>query len=188
MGQALYRPIYYTWIVLYVTLVVGILVWILGRLVDLPWIWSEHYREYPSGLLLVFIFAFVAAASVFVGVFTGRKYLAAIVAAVAVAIGVIALYVIGWIMDIWDTATMLVVVLMLALVVIGVVFVFFARLKVVVLAWFVFSVVVCIVVIRWLESTWGTSFLFWLVLVMAALLYVVVALAFIMIPKSFVEA
>jgi hypothetical protein len=187
MGQTIYRPIYFTWIAMYISLVVGILVWILGGLFDLPWIWDEFYRGFPSGLLLVFIIAILAAASVFVGAFTDRPYLGAIVASLGGLISVLVLWVIGWIMDTWDTTTMIVAVIMLAGVAVGLVFLLFARFKSAILAWFILSLVFCVWVLLWIESTWGTSFLFWLLVVVVAVLYVVVFLAHILIPKSFLE-
>jgi len=187
MGQAIYRPVYYTWIALFVSLVLGIFIWILGGLFDLPWIWDEFYRGWPSGLMLVFIISAIAAASVFVGVFTNRKYLAAIVAAVGTLVGIIALWAIGWILDTWDTTTMIVIVMMLAGVVIGLALLVFARYRAAIAAWFVLSAIFCVWVMIWLESTWGTSFLYWLVVLVVVVLYVVVFLAFLLIPKSFME-
>lgn len=187
MGQAIYRPVYYTWITLYSAMVLGILIWILGGLFDLPWIWDRFYREFPSGLLLVFIIAFLAAASVFVGVFTNRRYLGGIVAAVGTLVAVIALWVIGWILDTWDTTTMLVLLLMLAAVAVGLALLVFARHKAAVAAWFVLSAAVCVWILAWLESTWGTSLLYWLVIAVVVVLYVVIFLAFVLIPKSFLE-
>ena len=187
MAQPLYRPIYYTWIALYVTLVLGIFAWILGGLFDLPWIWDEYYRAWPSGLMLVFIIAVLVAITVFVGVFTNRTYLAAIVAALGGLITVIILWAIAWIMDTWDTTTMIVVVIMMASIVMGLALLFFARYKVTIAAWFALSAIFCLWVILWIESIWGTSFLFWLLVVVVPVLYVVVFLMFILLPKSFLE-
>jgi hypothetical protein len=187
MDQPIYRPIYYTWIALYVTLVLGIFVWILGGLFDLPWIWDEFYREWPSGLMLVFIVAVLVAITVFVGAFTNRKYLAAIVAALGGLITALILWAIGWILETWDTTTMIVIVIMLVFVVVGLVFLFFARLKVAIAAWFVLSAIICVWVLLWIESIWGTSFLYWLLVVVVVVLYVVVFLMHILLPKSFLE-
>ncbi|NIP37239.1 MAG: hypothetical protein GWN18_19935 [Thermoplasmata archaeon] len=187
MAQTIYKPIYYTWIALYMSLVLGILIWILGGLIDLPWIWDEFYRAFPSGLLLVFILSFLIAISVFVGVFTDRAYLGAIVAALGGLITVLALWVIGWIMDTWDTTTMIVAVLMLAGIAIGLVFIFFARFAAAIAAWFILSLIFTVWVMLWIESKWGTSTLYWLFAAIALILYVVVAIAHVLIPKRVVE-
>jgi len=187
MGQAIYRPVYYTWVALFVSLVLGIFIWILGGLFGLPWIWDEFYREWPSGLMLVFIISAIVAASVFVGVFTNRKYFGAIVAAIGSLVGIIALWAIGWILDTWDTTTMIVVIMMLAGIVMGMALLVFARFKAAVAAWFVLSAIFCAWVLLWLETTWGTSFLYWMLLVIVVVLYVVVFLMFIIIPKSFLR-
>ncbi|UCC92900.1 MAG: hypothetical protein JSW25_09585 [Thermoplasmata archaeon] len=187
MSQPIYRPIYYTWVAMYVTLVLGILIWILGGLFDLPWIWDEYYRAFPSGLLLVFIISIIVALAVFVGAFTNHKYLGAIVASLGALIIVLVLWAISWILDTWDTTTMIVVVIMLAGVAVGLVFLVFARWRSTIAAWFVLSAIFCVWVLLWVESTWGTSFLYWLLVVVVAVLYVVVFLAHLLIPKSFME-
>lgn len=187
MTQTIYKPIYATWIVVYVTLVVGILVWILGGLLDLPWIWDKYYREFPSGLLLVFVITALAAASVFVGSFTGRAYLGGLAAAFGTLIAIIALWVIGWIMDTWDTTSMLVVVMMLAVIAVGLAVFMFARFIAAVVAWLVLSALVCVAILVWLEDKWGTSFLYYLLVVVAVALYAVVLAVFALVPKRFVE-
>jgi len=187
MAQTIYKPIYATWIVVYVTLVVGILVWILGGLLDLPWIWDEFYREFPSGLILVFVVTALAAASVFVSSFTGRAYLGLLAAAFGTLVAIIALWIIGWIMDTWDTTSMLVAVLMLAAIAVGLAVFFFARFTAAIVAWLVLSGLVCVAILWWLESQWGTSFLYYLLAVVAIALYAIVLAVFALVPKRFVE-
>jgi hypothetical protein len=185
MTQAIYKPIYYTWVAVYVTLVLGILIWILGGLVGLPWIWDYHYRAFPSGLLLVFIIMGVVAATVLVTSFTGRRYLGAITASIGTFAAVLILWFLTWILDTWDATTMLMIVIMLAFIVAGLAVLIFARYPSVILTWLVVAVGFTVLIMVWLESTWGTSLLYYLVAVVVVVMYVVVLLMFVLIPKSF---
>jgi hypothetical protein len=185
MAVPIYRPIYKTWLTVYVCLVIGIIAWIMGTLLDLGSVFADSYREFPSGLLLVFVITILAAATVFVGAFTGKTYLALIVASVGSFAAVLILWVIVWILDTWDTTTMFILVIMLAGIVAGMALLFFARWKATIATWFVLSLIFTVAVMRWMETTWGTSLLYWLVVVIIVVLYFFVLLMFVMIPKSF---
>ncbi len=185
MTSAIYRPIYKTWLTVYVCLVLGIIVWILGTLLDLGSVFADSYREFPSGLLLVFVITILAAATVFVGSFTGKTYLALIVASVGSFAAVIIMWALVWVLDTWDTTTMFVLVIMLAGIVAGMALLFFARFKVTIATWFVLSLIFTVAVMRWMETTWGTSLLYYLLVVIIVVLYFFVLLMFVMIPKSF---
>ena len=185
MTSAIYRPIYKTWLTIYVCLVLGIIIWVMGTLLDLGSVFADAYREFPSGLLIVFVVTILAAATVFVGSFTGKTYLALIVASVGSFAAVIILWVLVWIIDTWDTTTMFILVIMLAGIVAGMALLMFARFKVTIATWFVLSLIFTVAVMRWMETTWGTSLLYYLLVVIIVVLYFFVLIMFVLIPKSF---
>ena len=185
MTTPIYRPIYKTWLTVYVCLVLGIIIWVVGTLLDLGSVFADSYREFPSGLIIVFVVTALAAVTVFVISFTGRTYLGLIVASVGSFAAVIILWVIIWILDTWDTSTMIILVINLACIVAGMALLMFARFKVTIATWFVLSLILTVYVMSWLESTWGTTLLYYLLVVVIVVLYFVVLLMFVLIPKSF---
>jgi hypothetical protein len=183
MPTAIYKPIYSTWMALYITFVLGIFVWMIGSLIGLPSVFEESYREFPSGLLIVFVVMIVAAASVFVASFTQRKAYGIVAVAIFSAVAVIGLWLIHWALETWDTTTLLMAVIMMGAIAVGFVVEFLARYKSAFVAWLVISILVSVVITNWIYETWGTSLLFYLIILVVIVLYVAVFLSYVLIPK-----
>lgn len=188
MPAALYRPLYATWLAIYLSMVLGVVTWIVGSLLGLPSVFDEGYRAFPSGLLLVFVIMGVIAASTFLASFTGRKWMGVVAFPIFTFLAVLVLIVLDWLLDTWDATTLLVVVIMFAIIVVGLVAHLYRKNAVIIATWLVLSVAACAVVLGWVQSTWGTSFLFYLMVVAAVAAYVVVMLTYVLVPKSLLEA
>jgi hypothetical protein len=188
LATPLYKPIYATFMAVFISLVLGVFIWIIGSLLGLPYFFEEGYRTYPSGLLIVFIAMVVLGASAFVTSFTKNKWYGLMVLLIGTIVGFIVLVILDWVIDQWDTTTILVMALMMMIIVIGVVFNMFGKTVPVIATWAVLSLIVTVVIMRWIESLWGTSFLYWLIAVIVVVLYAVVGLSYVLIPKRMLEA
>jgi hypothetical protein len=187
MGVALYKPIYHTFLAVFVTLVLGIFTWMIGSLIGLPSFFDSDYRVYPSGLLIAFMAMIVAGVAVFVASFTVSKWYGLLALLVATILAFIVLVLLQWVIETWDTTTILVMALMLMAIAIGLIFNMFGKTAPIIGAWFGGSLIVTFLVMDWILTKWGTSFLYYLIVVVVVLLYVVVFLSYVLIPKRMLE-
>lgn len=152
MIATLYRPIFNTWIVFMIALVVGLVVWITGTLIGLGGIFDPEYTDFPSPLLMVLICAVGAGAVTFIWFFMKRPVLTIItIIAIPIAIYVV-IILLDWVLGNWGTRVIVLMIPVALGIFTGMQLMLFLRKRVAAGVWITFALVILFAGIVWWAS------------------------------------
>jgi hypothetical protein len=152
MIATLYRPIFNTWIVFMIALVVGLVVWITGTLIGLGGIFDPEYTGFPSPLLMVLICAVGAGAVTFIWFFMKRPVLTIItIIAIPIAIYVV-IILLDWVLGNWGTRVIVLMIPVALGIFTGMQLMLFLRKRVAAGVWITFALVILFAGIVWWAS------------------------------------
>lgn len=175
MINVLYRPIFNTWIVFIIALMVGLVVWIASAALDLGGIFDPEYTGFPSPLFMLLVCSFAVGFVTFVWFFMERKGLTLLMVVVA-CVGIYALVILlDWVLGTWGSRMILVAIPVGLGLFTGVQLMLFIRKRVEAGVWITFTLVIIFA-----GLTWWASFLDSDLLALGVILYYgsIVAISF----------
>ncbi len=148
MKSLLYRPIYYTWMAFTVSLMVGLVVWIVAGVRGFS-VFDGGSSQFPSPLFLVLVCAAAVAVLVFLATFLERKVVT-LIAAVAIPIVIVVLIIVlKWVLGIWGSHVILVIIPVPLGLIAGFVLMVFIRKKTEAGVWVTFALIVLFAAVTW---------------------------------------
>jgi hypothetical protein len=152
MIATLYRPIFNTWIVFMIALMVGLVVWITGVIVGLGGIFDPEYTDFPSPLLMVLICAVAVGAITFIWFFMKRPVLTAItIIAFPIAIYVVVIL-LDWVLGTWGSKVIVLMIPVALGIFTGIQLMLFIRKRVAAGVWITFALIIVFAGIVWWAS------------------------------------
>ncbi len=159
MMNALYRPIFNTWIVFIIALMVGLISWIVARVIGLGGIFDPEYSGFPSPLLMVLICSFAVGFITFIWFFLERPGMTVLaIVAVVIAIPVV-IILLDWVLSTWGSDMILLVIPVGLGLFTGIELMLFVRKRVEAGVWITFALIIVFVGLTWWASYIDSDFL-----------------------------
>jgi hypothetical protein len=159
MMNALYRPIFNTWIVFIIALMVGLIAWIVARAIGLGGIFDPEYTGFPSPLLMVLMCSFAVGFVTFIWFFLERPGMTVVaILAVIIAIPVV-IILLDWVLSTWGSNMVLLVIPVGLGLFTGIELMLFIRKRVEAGVWITFALVIVFAGLTWWASYIDSDFL-----------------------------
>ncbi|MCK5413944.1 MAG: hypothetical protein KAJ35_01040 [Thermoplasmata archaeon] len=159
MMNALYRPIFNTWIVFIIALMVGLISWIVAGVIGLGGIFDPEYSGFPSPLLMVLICSFAVGFITFIWFFLERPGMT-VLATVAVVIAIpVVIILLDWVLSTWGSDMILLVIPVGLGLFTGIELMLFVRKRVEAGVWITFALIIVFVGLTWWASYIDSDFL-----------------------------
>jgi hypothetical protein len=190
MKSVFYRPIYYTWLALVISMLVGLVVWIVGSRLSLSDIFAEDYSYFPSPLFVMLAGAAGVAVVVFLESFMHKRlftFLAMIAVPIAIAVVVVLL---DWMLGTWGSRMILIAIPVVLGGFMGIQLMLFVRKRVEAGVWIVFALILVFAALTWWSSFVDSNLLslavilFYFTIVAVCLGYAAVIIAYTIIVRK----
>lgn len=152
MISVLYRPIFNTWIVFIVALMVGLVVWIVSAALGLGGMFDPEYTGFPSPLFMLLVCSFAVGFITFVWFFMERKGLS-LITVIAVPIAIYAVVILlDWVLGKWGSRMILVAIPIALGGFTGIQLMLFIRKRVEAGVWIAFALIIVFAGLTWWAS------------------------------------
>jgi hypothetical protein len=166
MMNALYRPIFNTWIAFIIALMVSLISWIVAAYLELGEIFSPDYTGFPSPIFMVLVISVAVGFITFIWFFLEREGITAL-ALIGVTVGIyVAIILLDWVLTKWGSQMILIAVPIGLGVFTGVQLMLFIRKRVEAGVWITFALIIVFA-----GLTWWASFTDWEFLALSVILY-----------------
>ncbi len=152
MIATLYRPIFNTWIVFMVALMIGLVVWITGTIMGLGGIFDPKYTDFPSPLFMVLLCAVGVGAITFLWFFMKRPGITVLtIIAIPIAI-VVVIILLQWVLGNWGSRVIVLMIPVALGVFTGIQLMLFIRKRAAAGVWITFALVIVFAGVVWWAS------------------------------------
>ncbi len=166
MMNALYRPIFNTWIAFIIALMVSLISWIVAAYLELGEMFSPDYTGFPSPMFMVLVISVAVGFITFIWFFLEREGITAL-AIIGVTVGIyVAIILLDWVLTKWGSQMILIAVPIGLGVFTGVQLMLFIRKRVEAGVWITFALIIVFA-----GLTWWSSFTDWEFLALSVILY-----------------
>jgi hypothetical protein len=175
MMNALYRPIFNTWIAFIIALMVSLISWIVISAIEVGGIFDPEYSGFPSPFFMVLVISFAVGFITFIWFFLEREGITAL-AIIGVTIGIyVVIVLLDWVLTKWGSLMILVAIPVALGLFTAVELMLFIRKRVEAGVWITFALVIVFAGLTWWASYTDSEFL-----ALAVILYygAIVALCF----------
>lgn len=152
MIATLYRPIFNTWIVFMIALMIGLVVWITGTIMGLGGIFAPEYTDFPSPLFMVLVCAVGVGAITFLWFFMKRPGITVLtIIAIPIAI-VVVIILLQWVLGNWGSKVIVLMIPVALGVFTGIQLMLFIRKRAAAGVWITFALIIVFAGVVWWAS------------------------------------
>lgn len=159
MMNAMYRPIFNTWIVLIIAMLVGLVAWTVAMAIGLGGIFDPEYTGFPSPFLMVLICSVAVGFVTFIWFFLERPGMT-VMAIVTVLIAIpVTIQLLDWVLSNWGSKMVLIAVPVGLGLFTGIQLMLFIRKQVEAGVWITFALIIVFAGLTWWASYIDSEFL-----------------------------
>ena len=159
MMNALYRPIFNTWIAFIIALMVSLISWIVAVAMGLGGIYHPDYTGFPSPLFMVLVVSVAVGFVTFIWFFLEREGITAM-AIIGMVVGIyVVIALLDWVLNKWGSHMILIVIPVGLGLFTGVVLMLLVRKRVEAGVWITFALIIVFAGLTWWASFIDSDFL-----------------------------
>lgn len=159
MMNALYRPIFNTWIAFIIALMVSLISWIIVAAMDLGGIFDPDYTGFPSPLFMVLVVSVAVGFVTFIWFFLEREGIT-VIAIIGVVVGIyVMIILLDWVLTKWGSQMILIAVPLGLGMFTGIQLMLFIRKRVEAGVWITFALIIVFAGLTWWASYTDSDFL-----------------------------